>query len=244
MPRNQTDEILARWKRVTERVSLPDDAPHTARVSNQLPMGAFIGAVAVIAIVLTTRAMGPLGPTANAGASAEPTADNGGISTIEPTAARSVPRDEPTAPPPAATSCSSKQLALGKTTSAHGFGALGTTLIFVTQKFHNVGSRCSIDMPTEVGVAGEGAAFEEVAIQNGSTASSFVVGDDANGSIVIGAWWANERQPADSSMHCERPVSGVTKVRLDVGSGSIDIDLGVTLLEVCTAPASLSLAVE
>jgi photosystem II stability/assembly factor-like uncharacterized protein len=150
--------------------------------------------------------------------------------------------------PSAGGTCSASQFVLGTATYAYGFGALGTTVVFVTQPLRNTGGSCVLDLPGMIGVASATGPFHSVPMLNAGTATSWKIKSGQSFSIVIGAsWWIGVRDENGNVVHsappCADPINDVTRVEFPVASGSIRIDLPTIWNEVCSSPASVSLTV-
>lgn len=156
----------------------------------------------------------------------------------------------PTAVPRAALAnpggtCAADQFVLTSSpaTHAYGYSTVDTRVVFFRQPMRNTGKKCSIRLPTRLGVLGAGGETVVVRVGNAGTATSFAVPAGKVITLVLGAWWpiANA-QNADT--WCRDPVADVTRVSFPFASGVISFDLGMTLPEVCPSPASMSATIE
>jgi len=143
--------------------------------------------------------------------------------------------------------CSARQFVLGTPTYAYGFGTLGSTVVFVTVPLRNTGASCVLNLPGRIGVAGASGPFHAVPVIKAGTATAWASESGQSLPIVIGAsWWVGVRDPngnaAGSAPPCGDPIFDVTRVELPFASGSTMIDLPTTWHEVCSSPASVSVA--
>jgi len=150
--------------------------------------------------------------------------------------------------PSAGGTCSAGQFVLGTPTYSYGFGTLGSTVVFVTIPLRNAGPSCVLDLPGAIGVAGASGPFETVPVDKAGTATSWASGSGQSLPIVIRAsWWVEVRDSNGNAIGpgpCADPIVDVTRVELPFASGSTEIDLPTTWHEVCSSPASLSVAFE
>lgn len=241
MSDSRTQQILNEWRSVADAVVISPTTPRPR--SAAAPIGIALTAVSLVVIVIALSIRGYwMSPQ-------EPAA--GGPGSTPAMAASSVLPAASTSPTEAASSqgpdvaCVASQFVLGKTTNVPGFGTLGMASNFVTQQLHNVGGRCHFDLPSTVDVATAVGPFEPVSAANAGTRSSFDVASGAPLSMVIGAWWQLPREPGGTptAPPCGDSIRNVTRLRIPLEAGGIDIALGTTWYEVCASPAHVSLTV-
>lgn len=241
MPGSRADKFLGAWDVAADASTLPHHAP-VPKHRTPAWLGVVAVAVGVVAIGLATRGVSPVPPTDVGGASAAVAAQS------DAAAGKTGPAPVPSAiarsaQPVATGDCQSGDLVLGKPESSYGFGALGTTLVFVTQSVRNSGDACVIHVPTRIDVARESGDSREVDVQAGGTVSSVAIGSGESVSLVVGAWWdAPGKSPGVGAPECASAISDVTRLRLPVGDGVLSIDLPLRFAEVCPSPASISVA--
>lgn len=152
----------------------------------------------------------------------------------------------PSQAPGAEGTCSAGQFVLGRATSAYGFGTFGTTSVYVTQPLRNTGGSCVLHLPGTMSVASANGPFQAVTVVDAGTASSFSVLPGQSLSVVLGAWWWTGGHPDVGTPlpapPCTDPISDVSRVEVRLASGSLQIDLGTVWHQVCSSPASVSLA--
>jgi len=242
MSDSRTQQILNEWRSVADAVVM-SPAPPRPR-STAAPIGIALTAVSLVVIVVALsirgHGMSPQGPAAGGPGSTPATA----ASSVLPVATRSPTEDASSQELDVA--CVASQFVLGKTTNAPGFGTLGTASNFVTQQLQNVGDRCHFNLPPTVDVATATGPFEPVSAVNAGTRSSFDVAPGASLSMVIGAWWQLPREPGGTptAPPCGDPIRNVTRVRIPLESGGVEIALGTTWYEVCASPPHVSLTLE
>lgn len=158
--------------------------------------------------------------------------------------------------PSAGGTCSASQIVVGKATYGYGYGALGTTVVFVTLPLRNVGGDCVLHLPAVIGVASATGPFEAVSALDAGTESATGVNSPAESarirsgrslSIVLGDWWRIDTLTDNGTPvpapPCLNPISDVTRVEFPLATGSLQVDLPTVLRQVCSSPASMSLTI-
>lgn len=245
MSQSRTREILDEWRAVADAAALPTEAPRPSR--SAYPLGIAGTAIAVVVLLVALLARGgwspgvPTGGAFGSGSSTTPSA-------TVPVAPSSTEVASPSQVPSAGGACSASQFVLGKTTSAPGFGTVGTTSLYVTQPLRNAGDTCVLDLPATIMVASATGPFQPVTAVNAGTATSFTIRSGQSLSIVLGAWWwiggSTENGTPLPAPPCTDPISDVTRVEFPLSLGSIQIDLGTVWHKVCFSPARVSVSVE
>ncbi len=246
MSHSRTGQILDEWRAMADAATIPAKAPKPSR--SAYPFGIAGTAVAVVVLIIALSARvhnaSPGGPGHGgfgSGPSITPSA------TVPAATPRSTEVASPSQVPSTGGPCSASQFVLGKATSAYGYGALGTTSVYVTQRIRNGGGSCVLQLPGTISVASATGSFQTVRVVNAGTASSFSVQSDQSFSIVLGAWWwiggHTENGTPLPAPPCTDRISDVSRVKFPIASGSIQIDLGTVWQEVCSSPASVSLTI-
>jgi hypothetical protein len=140
--------------------------------------------------------------------------------------------------------CSAGQLVVGTPTWGYGYGTIGTTVVFGTVPLRNTGGDCVMRLPSVIGVATATGAFQAVAVRNTGIAISWNSGAGESVPIVLSASWPVGGQPLFSARPCADPIDDVTRVEIPLATGTIELDLPITLHEVCSSPASVSMSFE
>jgi hypothetical protein len=145
--------------------------------------------------------------------------------------------------------CSASQFVLGTPTYDYGFGTLGSTVVFVTVPLRNTGASCVLNLPAIIAVATATGSFHNVPVIRPDRVTAWASESGQSLPMVIGAsWWVGVRDESGNAVGsappCADPVFGVTRVELPFASGSTVIDLPTTWREVCSSPASVSVALE
>lgn len=151
--------------------------------------------------------------------------------------------------PNAGGTCDASQFAAGKPVTGYGYGALGSTLVFVGISIRNDGPDCELQLPQLVGVASEAAPVIVMPTQIPRKPSLVDIHAGQTVSIVLGdSWWTGMTDEAGASMmptpRCDGKVRDINRVVYPFASGTIDIGLDISWREVCTAPPSVTVTVE
>jgi hypothetical protein len=169
--------------------------------------------------------------------------------------ASAVPWPTPTAipsstllPNPGGT-CSASQFALGTPTYSYGYGTLGSKVMFVTVPLRNTGASCVLNLPAVIGVAAATGPFQSVPVIRPGPVTSWASESGQSLPMVIGAWWwVGVRDESGNAVlsapPCADPIFDVMRVEFPFALGSTMIDLPAAWDEVCSSPASLSVALE
>ncbi|MGH2406461.1 MAG: hypothetical protein ACRDF7_00090 [Candidatus Limnocylindrales bacterium] len=132
----------------------------------------------------------------------------------------------------------------GTATSAYGFGTLGTTSADLTQLLRNTGGSCVMDLPGMIEVASASGPFQAVPVVNVGIVSAYNLGSGDSLAIVLSAWWWTGVRPDNGTPlpapPCAAQINEVTRVKIPLASGSIQIDLETVWRQVCSSPASVS----
>ena len=255
MSQSRTTEILEAWRSVADTAALPAEAPRPSR--SVLPMGIAGAAVAVVVVLGALMVRGgstpgvPIGGASSSGHSASPSATVLAV-TPSPTGVPS-----PVQLPSAGGTCAASQIVVGTATYGPGYGAIGTSSVFVTLPLRNVGGDCVLHLPAVIGVASATGQFEAVsafdvgtvsATGENSPAQSSTIRAGHSLSIVLGASWyvdtlTNNGTPVPAPP-CLNPISAVTRVAFPLATGSIQIALPTVFQQVCSSPASVSLTIQ
>jgi hypothetical protein len=250
----RSTEVLAQWREEANAAVLPAEPPSPTRGGYPIGVVGTIVAVVVLLAALLARGYAPhSGEPTDASVGSEPSASaRARAPAILPT---SVPSISPpaTGSPAASTgpssfgqACSAKQLVLGKVTVAPGYGTLGTDSLFVTQPVRNAGGDCVFHVPRTIGVASAAGQLHVVASDNAGTATEFNISSGASVSVLLGAWWWVPGRLSGTGMSappCAGAISDVSRVSIQLGSDSLEVDLGTVWREVCTSPATVSITV-
>lgn len=201
------------------------------------------GAVCVVLVAVVGCGRGPFPATLVP--STDEVTPSGPDETPTATTASSASRPLPTASDRTPTSsghgtCLASQFSLGSVSSAPGFGALGWRTMYVRQEVRNMGPRCTIEAASTMFVAPATGGYAEVGVQDAGTSPHNDIGLAENFVIVLASWWPElpERTPPP----CDHPIFNVVRAGVPVASGLLEIQLGTVLSQVCTSPATLSLA--
>jgi hypothetical protein len=244
MSRSRTNEILDEWRAVANAAALPADAPRPSR--HVYPFGVVAAAVAAFVVFVALWARVGMTPGVRIGASGS------GPSTTSSAALVPSPTENASSSllPSAGGTCSASQFVLGEPTSGPGYGALGTSVVFVTQPIRNGGGDCVLELPSAIGVASSDGPFQAVPVRNVDTPTSWKVKTGQSKSIVLGAtWWTGvldeNGKPLFTAPPCRDPVQNVTRVEFPLAAGTIEIDLPTPWRwrEVCSSPASVTVDV-
>jgi hypothetical protein len=150
--------------------------------------------------------------------------------------------------PNAGGTCSAGQFVLGTPTSGYGFGTIGSTVVFLTLPLRNTGSSCLLGLPEMIGVAPATGPFTSVPVTRSGIATSWAADSGAGPRVMIAAsWWTGAHDANGNAIGvgpCADPVVDVTRIEFPFASGSTVIDLPTTWKEVCSSPASVSIAFE
>lgn len=140
--------------------------------------------------------------------------------------------------------CSASQFVLGTPTWRYGYGTIGTSVVFGTLPLRNVGGDCVMRLPSVIGVAAATGPFHAVAVRNTGTATSWASGPGENVQIMLSAVWPVGGQTSIPAPPCNDPIYDVSRVEIPLATGALELDLPIVLHEVCSFPASLSIAFE
>jgi hypothetical protein len=144
--------------------------------------------------------------------------------------------------------CSASQLVLGKATWGYGAGTLGTTAVYGTLPLGNTGGACVMALPAVIGVAAATGPFHAVAVRNTGIATAWGSDSGASVPIMLGASWWIGVQPDNGTPlpvpPCNDPIYDVSRVEIPLATGTIAVDLPIVWHEVCSSPASVSIAFE
>lgn len=159
------------------------------------------------------------------------------------------------APSPGGT-CTSSQFDVGTATSYYDFSTAFTRHVVIDQPLRNAGTKCVLDVPGSLGVASGSGSFQAVsAINTGNdicsgnachyvTPSSYTVAAGQAFDIGLSASWWDSGTSDGGPPPCDQAISGVNRAQIPVATGSIEIAWGIALEQVCSAPASISFAIE
>ena len=251
--------ILEEWQAVASAAVLPSDAPKpTRRASSFAVLGAAIVVLVVLAAVLARTAGNPdvrVGGAAGSGPSATALA----TVSVAPSATAAAVTPSPIATPsplalanPGGT-CSASQIVVGTATWGPGYGAIGTTLRFVTIPLRNIGDDCVLHLPAELGVASATGQFQAIGVRGAGTTTA--TGDNSpkqsvtiragqSLSIVLGDWWYSGAPLAGSPAPCVSPINDIARIIFPLASGSLQIELPITFDRACSRPASMSVGID
>jgi hypothetical protein len=136
--------------------------------------------------------------------------------------------------------CSADQFVVaGPPISGYGFGTFYFADAFFKQPLRNAGRACVLRLPGSIGVAGPDRRLIVVDAVNAGTATSFRVGVGKVVAIVLGAWWPRPGTSVASTW-CRDLAPAATHATVPLAAGVIDLDLGITVPEVCLNPPSMS----
>jgi hypothetical protein len=111
--------------------------------------------------------------------------------------------------------CSASQLAQGKAKYADGFGTLGTSSLYITQTFLNIGDSCVLDRPSVISVSKATGPFKAVKVANAETAASYIIPHGQSRTLVLAAWWhipgVNSTSGTNPSW-CKATITGVKRL--------------------------------
>jgi hypothetical protein len=74
--------------------------------------------------------------------------------------------------PSSSLACSASQLAQGKAKYAYSFGNLGTSSLYITQTFRNIGDSFVLDRPSAISVSKATEPFKAVKVANAESKHS------------------------------------------------------------------------
>ena len=238
MSKDRTADILMRWDAVASAGTLPAAAPLPRRSTTRFGAGAVMFVVALLVGVLALRSIVPSGQSAGGQPSGSPAVDET-QATVTATPTQIAERSTL----PGTATCTANQLQLGDPTVTYGFGAMGTTLIFVRQPVKNAGTACDIPIPSTIEVAAADA-YSEVAVANAGTTESVTLDKDSAAVLVLGAWWPIDGQSSGAPDPCAQPIRDVHRVRLSLGADAIVIALPQVIKQACPSPPTMSITVD
>jgi hypothetical protein len=142
--------------------------------------------------------------------------------------------------------CSASQIVLGTPTWGYGYGTLGTTAVYGTLPLRNIGGACVMALPAVIGVATATGPFHAVAVRNTGIATAWGSGSGESVPIMLGAsWWIGVKPDNGTPLPappCNDPIFDVSRVEIPLATGAIAVDLPIVWHEVCSSPASVSIA--
>lgn len=237
---SRSTKVLDEWRVVAAQATMPAEGPRQVHRQLVSPLAPLVAIVVFVGVLVATRLDGgPAAPVATA------TFPEIASSTIAPSSPAMSPSPSPA---PSATgrpmpsvggTCSRDQILLGESVSGPGYGAAGTTIVFLTQELKNTGPRCEIAIASWLRVLGQSSTPEEVPATNTASTESREVASGGSVTIILSATWgAPPSPPAD----CAKAVSGVTTVFVPLSDGEIQIDTGVTWRFVCQSAPSVDVS--
>ncbi len=264
MSRSRTTEILEAWRTMADSAVLPAEAP---RPSRSLLRMSIIGTGGVaVAMLVAVLVWGGSSPSVPGGAPASPSFSSSPAAGIShsplSTVAAATPSPtsvaSPIALPNPGGTCSASQIVVGTPTWASGYGAIGSTSVYVTLPLRNTAADCVLQLPATIGVASATGGFEAASVEDNGTesatgenspAQSARIRSGGSVSLVLGAWWQAAPQQAENGTPvpvppCLHPISNVTRIQFPLAAGTIEIELPTVFNEVCASPASMSLTIK
>lgn len=250
MAGSKSDRQLETWSQVASNATLPPYPPKATTGSSF----AIATLATVIGLILVVLAMGPsLLGTASApvasGSDATPApsaiavapAGSGAAAATSPSAAAtpSVAAATPIASASRDGECSADQFVLGSVATGPGGSTFGTESVYVHVPLRNLGSDCTLRVPSTIRVGSSSGATLQVAIENAMTTATYRVKAGESFTAVLGAWWPYPGSPQIAG--CKAPITGVSLVSIALPAGSLDIALDQPWPQTCSSPATVSL---
>ena len=233
----RTSRLLSEWQTLSENVDLPASAPRPARkrgVGLWVPLLAAGSLLFVVAIQRPNQVPGATTWTSSPTTIGTP----GALASPATSPSLSMPPAPGTPLPRVGGTCLSTQIVPGASVPAFGYGAVGTTVAFLTQELRNTGAPCILALPGWIGVAGADPNATTIPVLNVGSASERRVGSGEAVTVVFQATWSPIN---DDASPCGGAIEGVSKVEFPVATGVVDLDTGIAWKRVCASPPSVTI---
>jgi len=152
-----------------------------------------------------------------------------------------LPSDTPVSASPSPSlpkgTCTESQLTVGKVTSLTELAPLGMQRLFPIIRLQNSGEACTFQFPKLLEVASDTGPYRAVDVdlpRNGGVPFHVPAGRSY---IAISEMWPMPSQPS----LCSDPITDVTRVRIPLAAGTIQVHLPAAWVSVCASPSTTAI---